>query len=56
MNLSELKKLGKMDIALLVVFIVYLVFPISTPQWLVPLIDSPIGLVAIFAAAVSIFI
>jgi hypothetical protein len=56
MNLSELKKLSKMDIALLAVFIIYLVFPVSTPQWLVPLIDSPIGLVAIFAAAVSIFL
>jgi len=56
MNFAELKKLGKTDIALLAVFVIYLIFPISTPQWLVPLIDSPIGLVALFASAVSVFI
>lgn len=56
MSLLELKKFGVLDIALLVIFVIYLVFPISTPQWLVPFIDSPIGLVVMFAVAVSLFV
>jgi hypothetical protein len=55
-NFSDLKKLHVVDIALLVVFAVYLIFPISSPQWVVPLIDSPMGMVILFAVAVSLFV
>ena len=56
LDLLQLKKLGVFDIALLALFVIYIVFPISTPQPLVPLIDSPIGMVVIFAAAVALFV
>lgn len=44
------------DYGLLVVFIAYIVFPISTPQWMVPYIDSPIGLVFMFLVTVALFL
>ena len=56
MNILELKKLGVLDIILLALFVVYVVFPVPTPQWLVPFIDSPIGMLVIFAVTVSLFV
>lgn len=56
MDLLQLKKLAVLDIALLAVFIIYIVFPISTPKFLVPAIDSPVGMVVLFAVAVGLFL
>ena len=56
MNILELKKLGVFDIILLALFVIYVVFPVPTPQWLVPSIDSPIGMLVMFAVAVSLFV
>ena len=56
MDFELLKKLGAADIAILAVFIVYIVFPVSTPQVLVPIIDSPIGMAVMFAVAVGLFV
>jgi hypothetical protein len=57
MKLADIfSKFSPVDIVLLIVFIVYLVFPVSTPLWLVPYIDSPMGLVAIFFAALALFL
>jgi hypothetical protein len=56
MNILELKKLGVFDIILLALFVIYIVFPVPTPQWLVPSIDSPFGMLIIFAVAVSLFV
>ena len=56
MKLLELKNFGVFDIILLALFVIYVVFPVPTPQWLVPAIDSPIGMLIIFAVAVSLFV
>lgn len=56
MDFLQLKKLGIVDVALLTLFIIYVVFPISTPQFLVPAIDSSVGMVVLFAAAVGLFV
>lgn len=56
MNFLELKKLGVFDIILLALFVIYVVFPVPTPQWLVPFIDSPFGMVLMFAVALSLFV
>jgi len=56
MNILELKNFGVLDIILLALFVIYVVFPVPTPQWLVPFIDSPIGMVLIFAVTVSLFV
>jgi hypothetical protein len=44
------------DYGLLVVFIAYIVFPVSTPQILVPYIDSPFGLVFMFLVTIALFL
>jgi len=44
------------EMILMGLFVVYFVFPISTPLALVPWIDSPIGLVILFVIAVSLFL
>ena len=45
-----------LHLVLLLVFVIYIIFPISTPNVLVPWVDSPIGLVALFVGVVSLFI
>lgn len=45
-----------LHLVLLLVFVIYIIFPVSTPNVLVPWIDSPIGLVALFAGVVSLFV
>lgn len=54
--MAYLKNFDVLDILLLAVFVIYIAFPISTPQWLVPLIDSPIGMLVIFIITVSLFV
>lgn len=56
MDFLKLKKLGVFDIALLALFVIYVVFPISTPSFLVPVVDSPLGMVALFVAALGLFL
>jgi len=56
MNILELKQLGALDIILLALFVIYVVFPVPTPQWLVPLIDSPFGMLTIFVVTLSLFV
>jgi hypothetical protein len=56
LKLEYLKKFDVFDILLLVLFVVYVTFHISTPQWLVPMIDSPLGMLVLFAVTVSLFV
>ena len=56
MDFELLKKLGAADIVILVVFIVYIVFPVSTPHFLVPVVDSPIGMTVMFIMAIGLFV
>ena len=56
MDFLQLKSFGVFDIILLALFIIYIVFPISTPQFMVPMIDSPFGMLVLFAVTVSLFV
>lgn len=56
MNLLDFRKLDAFDIILLAVFIIYIVFPVSTPSAFAPFIESPLALVVLFAVAVSLFV
>ena len=40
---------------LFVVFAVYLVFQVSTPPWMVPFINSSLGLVVVFLVVIYLF-
>jgi len=57
MNLkSLLKKITLPEILVLAVFVLYLVFPVSTPSDLAPYIESPLGMLVIFAIAIGLFV
>ena len=56
MKLLDLKSLSPIDYALLVVFVLYIVFPVPTPTWFAPYVDSPLGLVFMFVVTVALFV
>jgi len=57
MNLkSLLKKITLPEILVLAVFVLYLVFPVSTPSDLAPYIESPLGMLCIFVIAIGLFV
>ena len=56
MDILKLKNFGAFDIILLAVFLIYVVFPVSTPESLAPLIDSAFGMMVMFVVALSLFI
>jgi hypothetical protein len=57
MNLQSLLKSVKISEALVfAVFVLYLVLPISTPAWMSPYIESPLGLASIFCITIALFL
>lgn len=60
MDLSNLKNLVKsaspLEIGLFILFVLYIVLPIHTPSSLAPLIDSPGGMIGIFAVTLYLFL
>lgn len=57
MKLQSMMKSVKISEALVfAIFVMYLVLPISTPTWMSPYIESPLGLVSIFCITVSLFL
>jgi len=49
------KSLSSLESSLLVVFILYLVLPIQTPQVLAGTVDSPLGMLSIFIVTIYLF-
>jgi hypothetical protein len=57
MNLKNLlKKTKPAEILVLVIFILYLILPITTPSALSPYIESPLGLLALLSTALGLFV
>jgi len=60
MNLGSFKNLVKsaspLEIALFVLFVIYIVLPIETPDTIKPFIHSPLGLVGIFIITLYLFL
>ena len=56
LNLKSFQKMSAPEFVLLGVFIVYILFPISTPIEIAPLIDSPVGYVGIFVITLLLFV
>ena len=60
MNLGSFKNLVKsaspLEIALFVLFVIYIVLPIETPNTIAPFIHSPLGLVGIFIITLYLFL
>jgi len=49
------KSLSKLEILLLIILIVYVIFPIDTPNILVDYVDSSLGMLVIFITTVYLF-
>lgn len=54
--LNKFKSLSPLDILLIVLFVVYIIIPISTPDMLKPYIESPLGIIVLFVLVISFFI
>lgn len=54
--LDVLKKLSSKEMIVMISFILYIILPVQTPSSLIPLINSYIGLIAIFAITVALFV
>jgi len=52
---KSVKSFTKVDYALIVVFILYIVFPVETPDLLIPIIDSSLGMLSIFIITLYLF-
>ncbi len=50
------KSISMAEIVAIVVFIIYIVVPISTPAFLAPYVESPLGMIVIFCIIVSLFL
>lgn len=50
-----IKNLSPLKLAVLVVFILYLILPINTPPMLAGVVDSPLGLVTLFVVILYLF-
>jgi hypothetical protein len=53
---ASFSKFTKIELAALLSFVVYIVFPLNTPPQLVPLIDNPIGYMLVIVAGISLFV
>lgn len=54
--LQSIKTLPPLEIALFIVFILYIIFPFNTPASLASIIDSPLGIIVIFCITVFLFL
>lgn len=53
---ASFSKFTKIELAALLAFVVYIVFPINTPAALVPFIDTPIGYMLVIVAGIALFV
>ena len=44
------------ELSLFVVFIIYLIFPVETPEFLGPSVDSPFGMIVMFCVTLYLFL
>jgi hypothetical protein len=52
----DLKSISPLEILLFVLFVVYIVFSIPTPFFLIPLLDSPFGLAIVIITTLYLFL
>ena len=52
----DLKSISPLEIFLFILFVVYIVFSIPTPVFLIPLLDSPLGLGIIIITTLYLFL
>ena len=52
MKFDFLKSISPLEIFLFILFVIYIIFPINTPEIFIPFINSCIGMVIIFIATI----
>ena len=55
MKFDFLKSVSPLEIFLFIAFVVYILFPINTPDFLIPIINSSFGLAIILITTLSLF-
>lgn len=55
MKFDFLKSISPLEIILFIVFVIYILFPIKTPNVLIPFINSSFGLALILIATLYLF-
>jgi len=53
---SLMKSISLIEILVLVIMVVYLVFPIQTPHILAPYVESPLGMISILLITIALFV
>lgn len=57
MDLGKIfQSLSKLELALLIIFILYIIFPIDTPDFLAGMVDSSLGMLTIFVVTLYLFL
>lgn len=57
MNVANLfKSMTPIEMVLLVVFVLYIVLPIETPEMIAPAVDSPLGMLVMFCITLYLFL
>ncbi len=54
--LETLKSVPPLELALFVIFVLYIVFYIDTPKFIASFIDSPLGMVVLLCVAIYLFL
>jgi hypothetical protein len=54
-GLDSFKSLSPLDIALLVVFVLFIIFPIKLPIMVATMLDSPLGFLSLFVITIYLF-
>lgn len=53
---AAFSRFSTVEIVLLIAFIGYIVFPVSTPSAMISYVDSPIGFVFVFVVTIALFV
>ena len=56
MKFGNIKSVSPIEIVLFVAFVIYLVFPIATPDVLANVVDTPLGIITLFVITLSLFV
>ena len=56
MKFGNIKSVSPIEIVIFVAFVIYLVFPIATPDVLANVVDTPLGIITLFVITLSLFV
>jgi hypothetical protein len=51
-----IKSVSPKEAVLFVIFVLYIIFPVNTPAWFAPYVDSALGMVFMFCVTVALFL